>query len=84
MNLIEALKSKKPLRQKNGGLWIYPLTSNIIFNIKQILADDWEIQEEKIEITKSQLIEALRKDYPSNFILPSTYEEIARKLGFKE
>lgn len=107
MNIIEAIKSGKKFKRPcfPWQNWLYiPALSKIIHrvdgahyhcDIDDILADDWEIEEEKITITRSQLEEAWNKlfntplptqDNPNNTI-QSLYREafplLADRLGFK-
>lgn len=53
MNLIEAIKSGKRIRQKSKNIWLEPKDGKY-FSVDQILADDWEIEEATIAITGSQ------------------------------
>jgi hypothetical protein len=62
VNLIDAVKSGKRIRRsswKSKDYW-NPLN----FDLEDILATDWEIEERKIEITESEL------DYIFNSLLP--------------
>lgn len=48
MNLVEAVKSGKYFKRKNATEWRDPNTSRFqyIYNLDQILADDWEVKED--------------------------------------
>jgi len=59
MNLIEALKSGKRIRQKSKEIWLEPKQGKY-FSIDHILSDDWEVEEVAVTITRAQLIEAYR------------------------
>lgn len=58
MNLIEAIKSGKRFRLQGDKTW-YPsryFGIGISFlSYEPIIADDWEVEEEKIEITEEML-----------------------------
>lgn len=56
LNIIEAVKSGRKFRRP-GGAWLADYSS-ITISKESILADDWEIEERKIEITESELNEA--------------------------
>lgn len=96
MTIIEAVKSGKRFRRQTwvedqwcsldeGLLFIEDSrtkTTSDRIHISEILADDWEVQEEKIEITKAQLANALnaineRRDGTWDFT------ELYQELGFK-
>ena len=59
MTIIEAMKSYKPFRRKHDDInapWFYELemdSDNGFKNLKysDVLATDWEVQEQKIELT---------------------------------
>jgi hypothetical protein len=57
MNIIQAIQSGKPFRRKGWEVY-FPLAGDLSFYGHDILATDWEVQEQKIEITKSQLWKA--------------------------
>ena len=72
MNLIDAVKSGKPFRQKgytewNEGGFTGP------FYAHQILSDAWEIQEKKITLTKFEFYNAVA----------DTMKELALKEGYR-
>jgi len=83
LNFLEAIKSGKPSRRK---FWPKEEFINInqdyiTFHITDLLADDWEIDEPKITITRSQLAEA----WNANFIRKAgenpCFEELCKRLG---
>jgi hypothetical protein len=87
MNLIEAVRSGKPFKRK---IWnnpsFYPSFELAVNELSSsdILADDWEIQEEKIEITRKQLRLAYNKVFSSvSGIETVCFKQLARELGFK-
>lgn len=94
MTLIEAIKSGKRFR-RSDTLWLDVLQNAIVmtnfpdkprfkFDINDIIADDWEIEEEKIEITKIEAEKALRglrlNILETEMIFVT---DILRRLGFK-
>jgi hypothetical protein len=60
VNLIEALKTGRALRRtdKPGRPHIAP--GNPHYSKEEILADDWEVEEEKINITCTELTLAMQ------------------------
>lgn len=82
LSLIEAIKSGKRFRLPNKDCgWIkHTETSVYYFRGEDIVSNDWEIEEEKIEVTREQLREAW---VHTNRGLPY-FDDFARKLGFKE
>lgn len=105
MNLIEAIKSgkrfKRPkfehpsLRDENKypDGWVTPNHFNYIFAREDVLADDWEIEEEKIEITCNQLSKAWDKTIANYNLqyddikcsdLSGRFNRFKKELGFKE
>lgn len=69
MTIIEAIKSGKPFRRKGEKNWygnspdaakMFHIESmNVFCHYASIIADDWEVEEKKIEITHSQLLKAI-------------------------
>lgn len=57
MNLIEAIKSGRPHKRPGISGWIH---SSEAYNAKDIVADDWEIFEPSVKITRTQFWEAAR------------------------
>ena len=105
MNIIEAIKSGKSFKRTGEDEYIHVgffkrQGSGDIIEIQEedLFADDWEIEEEKIELTKSQFIQAWVESakeagIESRCIGVSINEIISRadvcgkmckKLGFKE
>lgn len=80
MNIIDAIKSGKPFRRP--GVPTINVSNALIshnFYKQDLLADNWEIEEEKITITKKELDSACNQvlDYYD-------FELLAKYLGFKE
>lgn len=66
MTLIEALKSGKRFKLPAWDRWFIgdPSEENIYTLTRaQILSELWEVEEESIEITKSELFTAMRSFY---------------------
>lgn len=91
MNIIEALKSKKDFKQKSDSYIFRSNKSDFSsFTAKEILADDWEIVEKKIEITRNDLNRAFATFFNRNSSVGSifyridptpTSDDIAKILG---
>lgn len=85
MNLIEAIKSGKPFRRP-GRDWTPRL-----FSPADVLADDWEIQEPTVTITRAQLNQAVLATWEDDAVDWDQHEEsyhslaevLARKLGLE-
>lgn len=97
MTILEAIKSGKPFRRKIhscGGAsamlcnckdwrenrqdsgWTYAIKAN------DILADDWEVEEKRVEITRGQLHSAfLRQPKLSCADIIELFPLIAKELG---
>lgn len=84
MNIIDAVKSGKRFKRKTYINWAYVTRigeinnehgAPIYIDSEEILAEDWEVEEETVTITKSQLKEACDKYKPFHYL--------ARELGFK-
>lgn len=90
MDLISAIRSGKPFKRKNHETW-KPYAGQVVFSKQDVLATDWEIQEEKIERTAEQIRKAVRSAlYDASCARrnsrPSLPEEefVIKELGFKE
>lgn len=92
MNIIEAIKSGRVFkRPKSKQLNKIELDSEDYYTIliKDLIAEDWEIEEEKIEITKDQLKKAFAKSCCQiniDEVSIPTYDLriLAQELGFKD
>jgi hypothetical protein len=63
MNLIEALKRagyRGTIRRRSDGVGIV-LSGQDHFSTEWVLADDWEIEEKRVEVTASQICKAYRE-----------------------
>jgi hypothetical protein len=47
MNIIDAIKSGKPFKRKEWSLWQARINGENLYYVKDILADDYELKEEK-------------------------------------
>ena len=111
MDLISAVKSGKPFKRK-GDEGSYRLTGHLtyscgkngaiygvgtrVFSVEDILAEDWEVEEAKVEITESEFHEAVREsmhklycmNIPDQFVVrmePGVFVKVKDKLfGKKE
>ena len=82
MTILEAIKSGKPF--KRAAKFNYYTISNkdvFILTYYDIIADDWEVEEKKIEVTETQLRDAYHKAYGQ--IDGTTIENLVKLLGFK-
>lgn len=99
MNIIEAAKSGKRFKRKIWGRFEESdLAGQVkIVAVGDILADDWEIEEKKVEITNSQFYEAYRRMLVSDgcsFTLTTTnstsacishtVHRLAKELGLED
>lgn len=102
MNIIDAVKSGRPLRRINKTTWqdknsntqyyggenkfICPvfLLNTIIINPNDIIADDWEIEEERKEFSKREIEIAINLVNESNNHRIEWKSQLFDKLGFKE
>lgn len=71
MNIIEAIKSGKPFKKPIWPSFRKPLEPNELVHINrdEFLREDWEIEEEKIEITRERLSTAYNAAFPHVDIL---------------
>lgn len=93
MNFLEALKSGKPFKRINEKQWRNWTNGVHLMSKEMYLAEDWEIQELKITISKSQLLDALNTAsphttyYDHGLKMDTVYRDISlytllNKLGF--
>lgn len=83
MNIIEAIESGKRFKLIGNDIWLDCFKHHYCLERKDILSDDWEIEEEKIKLSWEQI----RSEICANF-----YDEkekfklahIKKELGFKE
>lgn len=101
MTLQEAIKSGKRFKRA-GGEYFYSNGKYLLdmedinalhgtLNLEDILADDWEIEEEKLELTAGQIREVLMESrlHVQRFLSPDSsvrldIDTIIKRLGFKE
>jgi hypothetical protein len=80
MNLIEALKSGRKIRQKGKDMWVQPTKETNYFSIDEIL-DDWEAEESTVTITREQFNEAWDRAIRNMENGKFTGEALAKQLG---
>lgn len=100
MTIIEAIKSGKRFKRKKDsfGIWIEAVmsdgnyfkgSSSLGLLPCEILADDWEIEEEKINLTKAQVIQsfiiAAKENFKDKYKDPDRefMQLFLENLGFK-
>ena len=88
MTLKEALESGKRFRRK-GEINREPSNGSMCFHIPDILATDWEVEEERISLSAAEIREACKNSYlhtqASNYTTDLTIlaNQVIKKLGFK-
>lgn len=98
MKLEEAIKSGKPFRRldcdsyiecDSYGMfsWSNGFMGIVRLDKEDVLADDWEIEEEKLELTKEEIKEAYiitnLELYGQRIDTNTFYKAFIEKLGFK-
>ena len=72
MNIIEAIKSGKKYRLHGTEGWFHPpvehLQNSVFFSVQHILADDWEIEQTPVSITREQFDLAFSKVISSRLV----------------
>lgn len=64
MNIQEAMKLGKPFKRPNSDRLFYPgVHTHYTITRAELLADDWEVQEQKITITLKDLSNAFYEAY---------------------
>ncbi len=106
MNIIKAIKSEKRFKRPTSIGWLY--RCNEVFvnksfgyfkapSMEDILADDWEIEKEKVAVTKQTLVRFYNmgacdyggyyvdlSDDPNSLPPDCDLQNELKKLGFKE
>lgn len=59
MNLVDCLKLQRPFKRKDWSDFVEPDSSHE-FDTEDMVADDWECQEESISLTRSQFEDHVR------------------------
>lgn len=87
MNFLEAYKSGKRFRRHGDWDWCDTrlVAGALDIPVKDVLAEDWEIEEETVTITRSQLMQAIGwTNYSKGYIGNKGFTELlAEHLGFK-
>lgn len=90
MNLIDAVKSGRPFRRKGEPYWRGPFVAGegyteVRMELSDLTADNYEIQEPEVRITRAQLIEETRRLFTdwngAAWIYDSYGPELAKRLG---
>lgn len=82
MNIVDAIKSGKRFKRAKNTVWVeHHEAQDLLKNIdyQALIADDWEVEEERVTITKRQLEAAWKKVivYDS----PIVRDLLAKELG---
>jgi len=80
--LISALKTGRRIRRKDWGAdsQYHSFDGNDNFLYSNVLADDWEVEEEKITITKSQFMEGVLAEIAeTNQYFSPQFESVIRE-----
>lgn len=81
MNIIEAIKSGKRFKRQHWEVFLYS-QGDYNFPSSDILADDWEVEDQAVMVTREQLEAAWREvigwNEPNG---ASTFEAISKELG---
>lgn len=84
MTLIEAIKSGRMVRMSSIISAVYVDPNNYSFNKNEILSNDWEIEEEKIELTADEIKEAIYSNNDLSRRVSDIYaNRVLESLGFK-
>jgi len=85
MNIIEAIKSGRKYRRIGEKNWYESagVTINYLFPLKSILADDWEVEQTYVTITREQFDQAWDENIPIGESYGETMRYLlAKALGF--
>ena len=82
MNIVEALKSKKGIKRKHEPCFTHfePSRNPLLISYEDLIADDWEIEEDKITISRTELYQSiadLLKEDGVSFWGPRGVEDIS-------
>jgi hypothetical protein len=83
MNIIEAIKSGKNFRRKSWPAADY-MNANVDrfdLHLEELLANDWEIEEPSIPITRTQLIKACHNQLANGCPPWQLAHSVAEELG---
>ena len=92
MNIVDAMKSGKTVKRKPWNRFghieyfdRFTFTNNhtTLLEKEDVIADDWEIEEQKVEVTKNQIRDLLNK-YWNNVDVQVGRELILKDLGFED
>lgn len=80
MNIIEAIKSGKPFKRHAWSYFRSYSNSERIFSMEDVLADDWEVEEPGVLLTRMQIYVACIRAG----LLSADSDEVRTELFFKE
>lgn len=87
MTLIEALKTGKKIRKKSSGLYVNKDYPSVQFTIDDVLADDWEVEQTPVPVTREQFDSAWYKAKTSRselgfpWDMDTVYKVLIKELG---
>jgi hypothetical protein len=95
MKLHQVLEQGLPIRRKGNHSWVLldqwcPGDWEALhFSLEDVLADDWEVQEPKVTITRSQFWDAVAEVLKEELFCPiypprPDIQVLARKLGLEK
>lgn len=89
MNFVDVVKSGRPFRRPFWQSWSTPGGGAQLFFGDDILADDWEVQEPEVTVTRTQFWEAANEVLPPipgndwNCAIQDNFKRLARYLGLE-
>lgn len=92
MNIQEAMKSGKPFKRKGHKVYIQGGIASVdsFFSYEEVLATDWEVEEEKISLSASDIRKVLM-NFPVQYSAQGNLatgqflaiDTVLKHLGFK-
>lgn len=91
MNIIQAVKSGKKIKRSGWNEWYSVTTATRFFRnkngeeiLEDILADDWEVHEPTIVVTKSKVMAAWRDAHGIGDLPERLCKKFCEAIGFEE
>ncbi len=84
MNIIDAVKSGRPFKRKGHAHYTHPLQDGVFVSKEDLLADDWELETEKKELSWYDIRIAIAKVYNCDLSNNLSLHALKEELGFKE
>lgn len=82
MNLIEAIKSGRPFKRSSWDRdFVRPPFVNLNLPAQDLIADDWEVEQTSVTITRKDFDSAWSKIWPNDPQFDSERNLIAKELG---